>query len=77
MKLLMSRYGHLHSVLDELAFELGFKGNLTYHFLDHLNIKATVYPSRLKISTQEMKKLVQLATACYNDLFFFVKVLGL
>lgn len=77
MKLLMSRYSYLHNVLDYLAFEFGFKGNLTYHFLNYLGIKATVYPSRLKISPQEMKKLVNLALECYHDPVYFTKVLGL
>ncbi len=78
MKLLFSRYNFLLNVLSDLAFELGFKGNVSLQMCLYLNLRGRpIHPTRNVISTKEMKKLVTLADSCYNDIFHFVGVLGL
>lgn len=78
MKVLFSHYMFLLNELSSLAFELGFKGNLSLHLCKFLKLKGRpIYPARTVITTPEMKKLVHLAQECYTDLFYFVKVLGI
>lgn len=78
MKVLHSHYLSLINELSTLADDLGFKGNLSLHLCIYLNLKGRpIYPRRSVISTPEMKQLLKLAKDCYNDVFYFVKVLGL
>lgn len=78
MKVLFSHYQYLINELSQLAFELGWKGNLSLHLCLHLNLKGRpIYPNRTVISTPEMKRLLQVARDCFNDVFYFVKVLGI
>jgi len=78
MKVLFSHYVYLINELSSLAFELGFKGNLSLHLCKFLKLKGRpIYPTRTVITTPEMKKLVHLAQECFADLFYFVKVLGI
>lgn len=78
MKLLFSHYNYFINELSTIAFELGFKGNLSLHLCLFLKLKGRpIHPTRTVISTPEMKRLLKLAQQCYNDIFFFVKVLGI
>jgi len=78
MKILFSHYNYLINELSQLAWHLGFRTNLSLHLCLTLNIKGRpIYPTRNVISTPEMRQLVQLAQACYDDIFYFVKVLGI
>lgn len=78
MKLLFSHYLYLINELSSIAYELGFTGNLSLHLCKHLHLKGRpIYPSRVVISTPEMKKLLHLARECYADFFLFMRVLGI
>ena len=78
MKLLFSHYGFLLNELSFLAFELGFKGNVSLQLCLYLNIKGRpIHPTRSLITTKEMRSVLTLARQCYDDLFYFVKVLGI
>lgn len=76
MKILFSRYNFLVNELSEIAYHLGFRGNLSLHFCKHLGLKGRpIHPARKLITTPEMKKLVDLAERCYSDLFLFLQIL--
>lgn len=78
MKLLFSHYNYLINELSQLAFHLGWKGNLSLHLCLYLNLRGRpIYPGRTVISTPEMKRLLQIARECHNNIFYFVKVLGI
>jgi len=78
MKLLFSRYNYLINELSQLAYHLGFRANLSAYFCQILKLHGKpLHPTRTLISTPEMKKLVALAEQCNNNIFYFVKVLGL
>jgi hypothetical protein len=78
MKVLFSHYNYLLNTLSQLAWHLGFRGNLSLHFCIYLNLKGRpIHPTRALISTPEMKKLLKLTQNCNENIFYFVKVLGI
>lgn len=78
MKILFSHYQFIINELSQLAFEFGFKCNLSMYFCDYLKLKGKPYrPARECISRREMIQLYALAYECYNDVGYFVKVLGI
>jgi hypothetical protein len=74
MKILVSRFNYMFNILEYLAFEFGFKGNLKHHLCSQVHLTNTRLERRTT-PTQKMRRLVDLTQRCFDDIFFFVKVL--
>lgn len=76
MKMLFSHYQFIINELSQLAFHLGFKGNLSLYFCQYLKLRGRpLKPQRSYISRKEMLKLYNFAYNCWIDITYFHQVI--
>lgn len=76
MKIMFSHYQFIINELSDLAFYLGFRGNLSLYFCQYLKLRGRpIKPQRSYISRKEMIKLYELAYTCYNDIIYFNRII--